>query len=79
MKLCVTGHDGSGKSVFSYVGIPPREMGPDSFDVWSTRGTIGVPDHADLDLDERRKERFRAKSRWKLTFYLPQLVIHDVL
>lgn len=47
MKLCVTGHDRYGKSVFSYVGSPPREMGPNSYDVWGTKGTIRVPDDAD--------------------------------
>lgn len=47
MKLCVTGHDDSGKSVFSYVGAPLREMGPDSYDVWSTQGLVRVPDDAD--------------------------------
>ena len=47
MKLCVTGHDASGKSVFSYVGRPQHEMGPGSYDIWSTNGTIRVPDDAD--------------------------------
>lgn len=47
MKLCVTGHDNSGKSVFSYVGNPEREIGPDSYDVWSTKGAIRLPDDVD--------------------------------
>jgi quercetin dioxygenase-like cupin family protein len=47
MKLCVTGHDDRGKAVFSYVGTPPRELNPGSYDLWSTRGTIRVPDDAD--------------------------------
>ncbi len=47
MKLCVTGHDERGKAVFSYVGEPPRDLGPGSYDLWSTIGPIHVPDDAD--------------------------------
>ena len=47
MKLCVTGHDERGKAVFSYVGEPPRDLGPGSHDLWSTKGPVRVPDDAD--------------------------------
>ena len=47
MKLVVTGHDGTGKAIFSHVGAPPRELNPGSYDLWSTRGPIRVPDDAD--------------------------------
>ena len=49
MKLCVNGHDATGKSVFSYVGEARHEMGPGSYDIWSTKGPIRVPDDADAD------------------------------
>jgi mannose-6-phosphate isomerase-like protein (cupin superfamily) len=44
MKLVVTGHDGKGGSVFSYAGMPPRESSPGSYDLWSTKGAIVMPD-----------------------------------
>jgi mannose-6-phosphate isomerase-like protein (cupin superfamily) len=47
MKLVVTGHDGKGGSVFSYSGEPPRQSSPGSYDLWSTKGAIGVPDPTD--------------------------------
>ena len=47
MKLVVTGHDGKGGSIFSYAGEPPRQTSPGSFDLWSTKGAIGVPDATD--------------------------------
>ena len=47
MKLVVTGHDESGKSVFSFAGAPPREVYEGSYDLWSTKGPIAVPDDAD--------------------------------
>ena len=47
MKLVVTGHDESGKSVFSFAGPPPREAHPGSYELWSTKGPITVPDEAD--------------------------------
>ena len=47
MKLVVTGHDGKGGSIFSYAGEPPRTTSPGSFDLWSTKGAIGVPDATD--------------------------------
>jgi quercetin dioxygenase-like cupin family protein len=47
MKLVVTGHDESGKSIFSFAGAPPRELHPGSYDLWSTKGPIAVPDGAD--------------------------------
>ena len=43
MKLVITGHDSSGRSVFSYAGAP-REPAPGIFDLWSTGGTVRVPD-----------------------------------
>ncbi len=47
MKLVVTGHDGKGGSVFSYAGKPPRESSPGSYDLWSTKGAIAMPDPTD--------------------------------
>lgn len=47
MKLVVTGHDAKGDSVFSFAGAPPREMGPGSYDLWSTQGKIVMPDPRD--------------------------------
>lgn len=47
MKLVVTGHDARGDSVFSFAGAPPREMSPGSFELWSTRGEIVMPDPTD--------------------------------
>lgn len=49
MKVCVTGHDSSGMAVFSYVGGPTREFGPDSYDIWSTKGANLVPDTTDAE------------------------------
>ncbi len=47
MKLVVTGHDSEGISVFSQAGEPPRSTSPGSFDLWSTRGPISMPDATD--------------------------------
>ena len=47
MKLCVTGHDDRGKAEFSYVGTPPVQPNPGSYDLWTTSGTIQVPDDSD--------------------------------
>ena len=47
MKLCVTGHDANGKAIFSHAGPPPREIRPGSYDLWTTRGPIRVPDDTD--------------------------------
>jgi len=47
MKLVVTGHDEMGKSVFSFAGHPPRELHAGSYDLWSTKGAITLPDGAD--------------------------------
>lgn len=47
MKLVVTGHDENGKSIFSHAGAPPRSSSPGSYELWSTRGTIEVPDPTD--------------------------------
>lgn len=46
MKLCITGHDEHGKSVFSYVGPPLRKVNPGSYDLWSTKEPV-VPDPSD--------------------------------
>ena len=43
----VTGHDEAGKSIFSHVGAPPRELHAGSYDLWSTRGPVRVPDDTD--------------------------------
>lgn len=47
MKLVVTGHDVAGKATFSFAGAPPRQLGAGSYDLWSTRGPLRVPDGAD--------------------------------
>ena len=47
MKLVVTGHDEAGKSIFSHAGEPPKQTSPGSFDLWSTRGAIEMPDATD--------------------------------
>jgi quercetin dioxygenase-like cupin family protein len=47
MKLYVTGHDARGKAIFSHAGTPPREIRRGSYDLWTTRGPIVVPDDAD--------------------------------
>lgn len=47
MKLVVTGHDASGSAVVSYSGTPPRPAGPGSYELWSTRGELAVPDASD--------------------------------
>ena len=47
MKLVVTGHAPEGKSIFSYAGEPPRSPSPGSYDLWSTKGRISVPDTTD--------------------------------
>jgi len=47
MKLVVTGHDGNGGSIFSYAGEAPRQTSPGSYDLWSTKGPVGVPDPTD--------------------------------
>jgi len=47
MKLVVTGHDVAGKSIFSFAGAPPRQLNAGSYDLWSTRGSLRVPDAAD--------------------------------
>lgn len=47
MKLVVTGHDSKGTSIFSYAGVPPRESSPGSYDLWTTRGEIAMPDAHD--------------------------------
>ena len=44
MKLVVTGHDTQGTSIFSHAGAPPRCSSPGSYELWSTRGPIEVPD-----------------------------------
>jgi mannose-6-phosphate isomerase-like protein (cupin superfamily) len=46
MKLCVTGHDADGKSVFTYAGPPPQPA-PGSHELWSTKGPVRVGDGAD--------------------------------
>lgn len=47
MKLVVTGHDAKGGSIFSYAGTPPRETSPGSYELWTTRGSIEMPDATD--------------------------------
>ena len=47
MKLVVTGHDAKGRAVFSHAGRPPRETSPGSYELWSTRGALSVPDPTD--------------------------------
>lgn len=47
MKLVVTGHDPKGTSVFSHAGDPPRSSSPGSYDLWSTKGPISMPDETD--------------------------------
>lgn len=49
MKLVVTGHDEAGRSVFSHAGEPPRSSSPGTYDLWSTKGPIEVPDETDPD------------------------------
>jgi mannose-6-phosphate isomerase-like protein (cupin superfamily) len=49
MKLVVTGHDSSGTSIFSHAGEPPRSSSPGSFELWSTKGPISMPDATDPD------------------------------
>ncbi len=44
MKLVVTGHDENGTSIFSHAGSPPRSSSPGSFELWSTKGAVTVPD-----------------------------------
>jgi mannose-6-phosphate isomerase-like protein (cupin superfamily) len=47
MKLVVTGHDANGSSIFSHAGDPPRSSSPGSYELWSTRGPIEMPDPTD--------------------------------
>jgi mannose-6-phosphate isomerase-like protein (cupin superfamily) len=47
MKLVITGHDKTGKSIFSHAGNPPKESSPGSYELWSTRGALEVPDGTD--------------------------------
>ncbi len=47
MKLVVTGHDENGSSIFSHAGDPPRSSSPGSYELWSTRGPIEMPDATD--------------------------------
>ena len=47
MKLVVTGHDSKGTSLFSHAGEPPREPSPGTYDLWSTKGEISMPDSTD--------------------------------
>jgi len=49
MKLIVTGHDASGRSVFSHAGPPPRSSSPGSYELWSTKGPLEVPDPTGAD------------------------------
>lgn len=49
MKLVVTGHDANGSSIFSHAGDPPRSSSPGSYELWSTRGAIEVPDATAAD------------------------------
>ena len=44
MRLLITGHDAAGKAVFSHAGPPPRSSYPGSYEFWSTKGPISVPD-----------------------------------
>ncbi len=47
MKVCITGHDEHGKAVFSYAGEPPNQPSPGSYDLWTTKGALRVPDATD--------------------------------
>lgn len=47
MKLVITGHDETGRSIFSHAGTPPKETSPGSYDLWATRGALAVPDGTD--------------------------------
>ncbi len=47
MKLVVTGHDSEGTSLFSHAGDPPRSPSPGTYDLWSTKGPISMPDPTD--------------------------------
>ncbi len=49
MKLVVTGHDSNGASIFSHAGDPPRSSSPGSFELWSTKGPLSVPDATPAD------------------------------
>lgn len=49
MKLVVTGHDADGKSVFHHAGEPPRSSSPGSYELWSTEGSLTVPDPTPAD------------------------------
>lgn len=49
MKLVVTGHDAKGGSIFSFAGTPPRETSPGSYELWTTRGAIEMPDRKNAD------------------------------
>jgi mannose-6-phosphate isomerase-like protein (cupin superfamily) len=46
MKLVVTGHDANGGAIFTHAGLPPRETSPGSYELWTTRGPIEMPDRA---------------------------------
>lgn len=46
MKLVVTGHDANGRAIFTHAGTPPRETSPGSYELWSTRGEVEMPDRA---------------------------------
>ena len=47
MKLLITGHDENGRSVFSHAGEPQQQTSPGSYELWSTRGPLEVPDPTD--------------------------------
>lgn len=49
MKLVLTGHDAQGRSVFHHAGTPPRSSAPGSYELWSTRGGIEMPDPTPAD------------------------------
>lgn len=49
MKLVVTGHDADGKSVFHHASEPPRSSSPGSYELWSTKGSLTVPDPTPAD------------------------------
>ena len=49
MKLVVTGHDANGRSIFTHAGAPPREAGPGSYELWTTKGPISMPDRANAN------------------------------
>lgn len=49
MKLVVTGHDANGGSIFTHAGTPPRETSPGSYELWTTRGPIEMPDRANAN------------------------------